>query len=103
MASPPAAPYARPLVAVDCSDTSQHAVELAWRLANPGLQALDVVHAYEPIRESTGRHFDLFGAPARQFNFEAKLQAQAAVETFLAASDAAGPANIMLREETRGR
>ena len=53
VASRPAAPYARPLVAVDCSDTSRRAVELAWRLADPGLQALDVVHAYEPILEST--------------------------------------------------
>jgi nucleotide-binding universal stress UspA family protein len=96
--SPPAAPYARPLVAVDCSDTSRRAVELAWRLADPRLQALDVVHAYEPILESTVRHVDLFGEAARQFNFEAKLQAQAAVETFLAASDAPGSANIMLRE-----
>jgi nucleotide-binding universal stress UspA family protein len=73
-------------------------VELAWRLADPRLQALDVVHAYEPILESTVRHVDLFGEAARQFNFEAKLQAQAAVETFLAASDAPGSANIMLRE-----
>ena len=97
VASPPAAPYARPLVAVDCSDTSRHAVELAWRLADPRLQALDVVHAYEPILESTVRHANLFGEAARQFNFEAKLQAQAAVETFLATSDAPGPANIMLR------
>ena len=55
VASPPAAPYARPLVAVDCSDTSRRAVELAWRLADPGVQALDVVHAYEPILESTVR------------------------------------------------
>ena len=98
VASPPAAPYARPLVAVDCSDTSRRAVELAWRLADPGLQAIDIIHACEPILEGTVRHGDLFGEAARQFDFEAKLQAQVAVATFLAASEVPGPANIILRE-----
>ena len=98
VAAPFAGPYERPLVAVDCSDTSRRAVELAWRLADPGLQAIDVIHACEPILESTVRHADVFGEAARQFDFEAKLQAQAAVETFVAASDAPGPANIILRQ-----
>lgn len=97
VASPPAAPYERPLVAVDCSDTSRRAVELAWRLADPGLP-LDVVHAYEPIPESALRRAGLFGEAARQYNFEAKQRAQAAVETFLAAGDAPAPANIILQE-----
>lgn len=98
VASRPAAQYERPLVAVDYSDTSRRAVELVWRLVERGKRALDVVYAYEPIPESALRRAGVFGEAVQQYRLEAKRQAQAAVETFLATGEAATPANIILRE-----
>jgi nucleotide-binding universal stress UspA family protein len=94
----PAAPYDRPLVGVDCSDTSRRAVELAWRLAGEGARALDVVHAYEPIPPSTLRRASVFGEPAIEYRLAARRQAQAATEAFLAAGEAAPPTNVIVRE-----
>jgi nucleotide-binding universal stress UspA family protein len=96
--SQPAVPYARPLVAVDCSDTSWCALELTLRVANVGMEALDVVHAYEPIPESALRRASVFGEAARQYHLEAKRRAQDAVVTFLAARQVGTPGNIALRE-----
>jgi nucleotide-binding universal stress UspA family protein len=98
VASRPAAQYQRPLVAVDCSDTSRRAVELAWRLAEPDERTLEVVHACAPILESALRRASVVGEAARQYHLEATRQARAAVETFLAAGDATTPASIILRE-----
>ena len=95
VASRPVAQYERPLVAVDCSETSRRAVELAWRLAEADL---DVVHAHEPIPESALRHASILGEAAQQYHREAKRQAEAAVETFLAACDAASRASLVVRE-----
>jgi nucleotide-binding universal stress UspA family protein len=94
----PVAPYARPLVAVDCSDTSRRAVELAWRLAGPGVQALDVVHAYEPIPPSTLRRASVFGEPAIEYRLAARQQTQSATEAFLAAGEMAPPTKVVVRE-----
>jgi nucleotide-binding universal stress UspA family protein len=90
--------YKRPLVAIDCSDTSRRAVELAWRLVDPGVQALGVVYAYEPIPESAIRRAGFSSEDALQYRLEARREAQSAVETFLAAGDGAPPANVIVRE-----
>ena len=95
VAARPAAQYERPLVGVDCSDTSRRAVELAWRLTEA---ALEVVHAYEPIPESALRRASILGEAVEQYHREAKRRAEVAVETFLAAGDGAAPASIVVRE-----
>jgi nucleotide-binding universal stress UspA family protein len=47
VASAAEGPYRRPLVAVDCSDASARALEMAIRIAGGG--AIDVVHAYRVV------------------------------------------------------
>jgi nucleotide-binding universal stress UspA family protein len=94
----PSAPYDRPLAAVDCSETSRRAVELAWRLATPGAQVIDVIHAYEPISPNTLRRANIFDEPAIEYRLAARRQAESAVETFLSAADAAPPAKVTVRE-----
>ena len=98
VASRPGRPYERPLVAVDCSDTSRRAVELAWRFADPKVETLEVVHAYHPIPESMFQHAGLSGEVVLQYQREAKQQARAAVEEFLAGFEVAPAARILLRE-----
>jgi nucleotide-binding universal stress UspA family protein len=98
VASRPGAPYERPLVAVDCSDTSRRAVELTWRLADPKVQALMVVHAYHAISERTFQDVGLSGDVVLQYQRDAKQQAQAAVEEFLTGFEVALPAHMLLRE-----
>ncbi|MFN0248791.1 MAG: universal stress protein [Kofleriaceae bacterium] len=44
VATPPETAYRRPLVAVDMSDSSRLALELAARISDPKLDAIDVVH-----------------------------------------------------------
>jgi nucleotide-binding universal stress UspA family protein len=96
--SHPAVPYERPLVAVDCSDTSWRALELTLRLTNMGMEALEVVHAYEPIPESALRRASVLGEAARQYHLEAKRRAQVAIESFLGGGRSGTPGNIVLRE-----
>jgi nucleotide-binding universal stress UspA family protein len=83
VASRPAAQYEHPMVAVDCSDASRGAIELAWRLADASARALEVVHAYEPVPESALKRAGIFGEAARQQHVQAREQATAAVEAFL--------------------
>ena len=44
VAAPPETAYRRPLVAVDMSDSSRLALELAARICDPNLDAIDVLH-----------------------------------------------------------
>jgi nucleotide-binding universal stress UspA family protein len=96
--SPIAGPYRRPLVAVDCSDTSRRAVELAWRLTDPSVQALEVVHAYALIPESAIRRAGFSREDALEYQVEVKRGAQGAVEAFLSTGDPAPPATVVLGE-----
>jgi nucleotide-binding universal stress UspA family protein len=41
------APYKRPMVAVDLSDTSRRALELALRMLDPATETVEVVHAWD--------------------------------------------------------
>lgn len=43
----PAEAYRRPMVAIDLSDTSRRALELALRLLDPQVDTVDVVHAWD--------------------------------------------------------
>ena len=53
--SKPAGAYVRPLVAIDLSGASRAVVDLALRVADPGVRSIGVVHAYETAPESTLR------------------------------------------------
>lgn len=91
-------PYERPLVAVDCSDTSRAALELTCRVLDAGMEAVEVVHACEPVLDSTLRRASLIGEAARRYHVEAKRRGQVAVEAFVAALQAGTPRNIAVRE-----
>jgi nucleotide-binding universal stress UspA family protein len=95
VASRPTAPYERPLLAVDCSEHSRRAVEIAGRVATA---SPDVVFAYEPVPESTLRRTSIMGGAVEQYHQAAKGQAEAAVEAFLGAGDGVTPASITVRE-----
>lgn len=100
--APPAASYERPLVAVDCSESSRCALELAWRIVGPRTSGLEIVHAYDTISESALRRAEIFGEAARRYRVEAQRRAQTAIDAFLAAG-ASRPATIVLREgDARG-
>jgi nucleotide-binding universal stress UspA family protein len=73
-------------------------VELAWRLADPTVQALEVVHAYHVLPERMFRDVGFTAQVLLEYQREAKQRAQAAVEEFLAGVEAAPPARIVLRE-----
>jgi nucleotide-binding universal stress UspA family protein len=88
----------RPLVAVDCSETSRHAVELAWRLADPGAPTLEVVHAYAAIPDGTIRRAGFSAEESLQYHLEARRSAEAAVEAFVRAGDLAGRVRVVVRE-----
>lgn len=47
VASSPAAPYRRPLVAVDMTEAARGALALALRVVERGVEHVDVVHAYD--------------------------------------------------------
>jgi nucleotide-binding universal stress UspA family protein len=97
-ARPATLDYEKPLVAVDCSATSRRAVELAWRLAHPGLKALEIVHAYWTLPESAIRRVGFSHNDAVECRLEDRRRAQAAVESFAAAELAATPTTLLLEE-----
>jgi nucleotide-binding universal stress UspA family protein len=80
VATHPIGPYARPLVAVDCSAGARCALELAGRLTDA---SLEVVHAYDPGLDGVLRRAALIGEAARRHHAEAKRRARRAVEAFL--------------------
>jgi nucleotide-binding universal stress UspA family protein len=90
--------YERPLVALDCSETSRRAAELAWRLVAPEVQALDVLFAYKPIPESAIRHTGFSADDALEYRLAARRQAQSSVEEFLAAAGDTPHGKIIVRE-----
>jgi nucleotide-binding universal stress UspA family protein len=78
VASQATGPYERPLVAVDCSEGSQCALELACRIARA---PMEVVHAYELQRGPEG--VATLGESARRRHVEAKRRARSRVEAYL--------------------
>jgi nucleotide-binding universal stress UspA family protein len=95
--SPPT-PYMRPLVAVDCSETSRHPVELTWRLADPGAPTLELVHAYAGIPDGTIRRAGFSAEESLQYHLDARRNAESAVEAFVRAGDLAGRVRVLVRE-----
>jgi len=99
VASAPRGPYARPLVAVDCSDAAGGALELAWRLAEPVDQALEVVLAFQPPAPEGAILRARFSAgEALQLRQDAQRAAEAAVDAFLAGREPVTPAAAVVRE-----
>jgi len=99
VASAPTAPrYGRPLVALDCSETSRRALKLAWRLADPAVRALAVVHAYPAIPETAIRRAGFSLEDALECRRESERRARAELESFLMAGSAPIPTTIMLHD-----
>jgi nucleotide-binding universal stress UspA family protein len=98
VAARPDGPYVRPLVAVDGSETSRRAVELAWRLAGPEVSALDVVHAYAPIPESAIRRAGFTGERAREYQLEARRETTIGIAGFLSAGDGPPTGSLVVRD-----
>lgn len=93
-----AGPYRRPLVAVDGSDTSRRAFELALRVVGPDVRTIEVVHAYEVDHEGALRRTGLPDQELRAYRLQSKNAARALVETFLAAcGDDGRAARVALR------
>lgn len=91
-------PYQRPLVAVDGSDTSRRAVELALRVVGPGVIPLEVVHAYEVHHAGALRRTGLPDQESRAYRLQTKHAARALVDAFLATcGDDGRAARVALR------
>lgn len=61
VSQPVGGPYRRPIVAVDFSEVSRRAAELAVRLSAPGTESIDVIHAHRddedvPLDLGPGEH-----------------------------------------------
>ena len=95
--APPAGPYRHALVAVDLSDISRWALDLALRLADPGL-TLEVIHVYGIAPDSAIRRAGISPTDARQYHLDARTRTRAAVERFLASQgEVARGARVILR------
>jgi nucleotide-binding universal stress UspA family protein len=97
VASRPVGPYGRPLAAVDCSDSSRRAVQLAWCLAGADVPAVEVIHVYVPIDDGTLRRASIFGEAPIEYRLALRRQAHYATEEFLA-GDGMAPVRITVRE-----
>lgn len=86
---PPVCPYRRPLVAVDFTEASRHALEAALRLC-PGADRVTVLHDYDTSYELV---LHQSGAPTSQlleYQHEARERARAELHRFLAPYREAG-------------
>jgi nucleotide-binding universal stress UspA family protein len=85
--SAPAGPYRHPLVAVDLSDNSRRAFELALRVVDASVPILEVVHAADvlPLRWTGPTERE-----RRRYRRTVRTGARAAVSTFLATFGEAG-------------
>jgi nucleotide-binding universal stress UspA family protein len=98
VATPPADAYAHPLVAVDLSECSRPALELGGRLAGPSGARLDVVHAFETMSQYAIERAGFSTEDGVEYRLHAQRGAQAAVQAFLAGSEAAAGATVVVRE-----
>jgi nucleotide-binding universal stress UspA family protein len=90
-------PYRRPLVAVDGSEISRRAFELALQVAGSA-QSFDVVHSYGAPYESGARRTGIREQDLQEYGFETGKAARAMVEAFLASCQAqARSVSIVLR------
>jgi nucleotide-binding universal stress UspA family protein len=98
VASTPVAPYERPLVAVDCSETSRRAVELAWRVADAGVQELDAVHAYDLFSAQAIRRVGVEGEELQHYRIDVRRKAEAAATSFVSTCEVGIPVRVVLEE-----
>jgi nucleotide-binding universal stress UspA family protein len=90
-------PYRRPLVAVDTSETSRRAFELALQAAGSAV-SIDVLHAYGAPYESGVRRTGIGEKDLQEYGLETGKAARAMVEAFLATYKAKGRVfSIVLR------
>ncbi len=103
VARPPAGPYVRPLIAVDLSDISRQAAELALRVSAPAPHTMELVHAHGTIPESAIRRAGFSDAEVRRLQLDSKRQVRAALRKFLASFPdvAVGRTTILRRGDAR--
>ena len=83
--------YRRPLVAVDMSDSSRLALELALRICDPAVEKIDVVHvASLPLGVADGDDIE-------RFRVEEEQRAHADVSEFLGRIEAAVRWNVVVK------
>jgi nucleotide-binding universal stress UspA family protein len=80
---PPAGPYRRPLVAVDFTDASRRALEAALRLCS-GASRVAVLHDYDISYELVLHQTAAQASRILEYQREAKAQARAGLQRFLA-------------------
>jgi nucleotide-binding universal stress UspA family protein len=98
VASAPEAPYAQPLVAVDCSDAARRVVELAWRVADPGVQELAAIHAYDLFSVRAIRRVGVEGEELQHYRRDVQRKAEAQVESFVATCEVGVPVRVVVHE-----
>jgi nucleotide-binding universal stress UspA family protein len=80
---PPACPYQRPLVAVDFTEASRHALEAVLRMC-PGASRVAVLHDYDTSYELVLHQAAAPQARILEYQREAKARARAELHRFLA-------------------
>ena len=97
--APASAPYGHPLVALDFSDRSRHALELAWRLADA--VSLDVVHAYEVVSRRAIERAGFSPEDGLQYELHTQRYVHDVMQRFLAASHAVAATPIAREGDPR--
>jgi nucleotide-binding universal stress UspA family protein len=80
----PKGPYSHPLIATDLEETSRRALELALRLIDPRVRAIDVVYAYEVPFEGALLQGNVAPKQIARRREEFRKSAHAALDEFLA-------------------
>lgn len=80
---PPGGPYQRPLVAVDFTEASRHALEAVLRLC-PDASRVAVLHDYDTSYELVLHHSAAHASRILEYQREAKARARADLHRFLA-------------------
>ena len=93
VAARPTGCYRHPLVAVDCSEGSRNALELARRVCDA---PLEVVSAYELDRENVPHGVAMIEEAAARFHAEAKRRAERTVQAFVESHGVT--ADVVVRE-----
>jgi nucleotide-binding universal stress UspA family protein len=96
--APATTAYRQPLVAVDFSDRSRHALELAWRLADGAPGALGVVHAYEALSQRAIERAGFSFEDGVHYQLQARRHVDDVIRRFLAGSQAGAAAAPIARE-----
>jgi nucleotide-binding universal stress UspA family protein len=85
--------YRRPLVAVDMSDSSRRALELALRICDPAVEKIDAVHVISPPSPLGVAE----GADMEGFRLEEEARARTEVSEFLGTIEADVQWNVIIK------